>query len=107
MGSFVATCGLSSCGAQAPERVGSVVVACGLCCPAACGILVPRPGIEPASPAWEGGFLTTGPPGKPPLLVLSADSHHPPLSAGVVWVQLAIAPAAPLLAGGLTADVLP
>ena len=31
---------------------------------AACGILVPRPGIEPASPALEGGFLTTGPPGK-------------------------------------------
>ena len=30
----------------------------------ACGILVPRPGIEPASSALEGGFLTTGPPGK-------------------------------------------
>ena len=31
---------------------------------AACGILVLRPGIEPTSPALEGGFLTTGPPGK-------------------------------------------
>ena len=28
------------------------------------GQLVPRPGIEPASPALDGGFLTTGPPGK-------------------------------------------
>ena len=28
------------------------------------GILVPPPGIEPSSPALQGGFLTTGPPGK-------------------------------------------
>ena len=57
---------LSSCGARVPEQVGfvvcamralllrrvsSVVVACGLSCPVACGILVPLPGIEPASPA--------------------------------------------------------
>ena len=33
-------------------------------CPAARGILVARPGIELASPVLEGGFLTTGPPGK-------------------------------------------
>ena len=52
--------GLSTCGAQVPEHEGSVVAACGLRCPAACGILVPRPGFEPASPALEGGFLTTG-----------------------------------------------
>ena len=25
---------------------------------------LPRPGLEPLSPALEGGFLTTGPPGK-------------------------------------------
>ena len=70
---------LSSCGALAPRRVGSVVcgtralslrrvssvdVARGLSCPAACGILVPRPGIEPVFPELEGGFFTTGPPGK-------------------------------------------
>ena len=30
----------------------------------ACGILVPQPGMEPMSPALEGRFLTTGPPGK-------------------------------------------
>ena len=32
--------------------------------PHACGTLVPEPGIEPSRPALEGGFLTTGPPGK-------------------------------------------
>ena len=25
------------------------------------GVLAPRPGIEPAPPAWPGGFLTIGP----------------------------------------------
>ena len=32
----------------------------------ACRILVPRPRIEPASPALEGGFSITGPRGKSP-----------------------------------------
>ena len=32
-----------------------------------CGIPAARPGIEPTSPALEGGFLTTGPPGTVPL----------------------------------------
>ena len=35
----------------------------GLSCPTACGILVPRSGIEPASSALEVRFSTTGPPG--------------------------------------------
>ena len=54
------------CGTQALSlrHASSVVVARRLTCPAACGILVPRPGSEPASPALEGGFFTTGPPGK-------------------------------------------
>ena len=34
-----------------------------LCCPAACGILFPGPGIELTSPALQGRFWT-GPPGK-------------------------------------------
>ena len=69
--SLVVVCGLlSSCGVQAPGRVGSVVVVHGLSCPVACGILVPRPGIEPTSLALEGGFLTTGPPGKSLFLFL-------------------------------------
>ena len=41
---------------------GSVVMMHGLSCPAARGILVPQPGIEPMSPALAGGFLTTRPP---------------------------------------------
>ena len=43
---------------------GSVDVARGLSCSMVCGILVPQPGIEPKSPALQGGFLTTEPPGK-------------------------------------------
>ena len=42
----------------------SLFVARGLSCSTACAILVPRPGIEPTSPALQGGFLTTGPSGK-------------------------------------------
>ena len=42
----------------------SLVVACRLSCSGACGILVPRPGIKPESPALEGRFFTTRPPGK-------------------------------------------
>ena len=45
-------------------HVGPGVTACRPHCPAACGILVPSPGIEPASSALQGGVLTTGPPGK-------------------------------------------
>ena len=52
------------CGTWAPGRAGSFIVTHGLSCSAASGILVPGPGIEPASPALEGGFLTAGPPGK-------------------------------------------
>ena len=57
---LVATCGLLfGCAV-----VGSVVVACRLSCPETSGILVPQTRIEPMSPTLEGGFLTTGPPGK-------------------------------------------
>ena len=49
---FIAACRLlSSCGVQALGHMGSVVVARGLSCPAACEILLPWPGIEPVSPA--------------------------------------------------------
>ena len=43
----------------------SVVAAHGLCCCRAHGIFVPRPGIEPMSPALACEFLTTGLPWKP------------------------------------------
>ena len=36
--------------------------------PEACGILAPQPGIEPAPPALEDNFLTTGSPGTPLLV---------------------------------------
>ena len=36
----------------------------------ACGILTPRPGIEPISSALEGKVLTPGPPGKS-LIILT------------------------------------
>ena len=77
-------CGLlSSCGPRGPEHMGSVVVACvlsscgaGLSCPTACGILVPRPGIEPTSPALEGRFLTTGPRGNSLFVFIGGGSAH-------------------------------
>ena len=31
---------------------------------------LPRPGLEPVSPALAGRFSTTAPPGKPPYMVL-------------------------------------
>ena len=48
------------------RRAGSVVVAHGPSCSAACGMRdPPRPGLEPVSPALAGRFSTTAPPGKP------------------------------------------
>ena len=48
----------------------SLVAVHGLSYPLACGIFVPWPGIEPASPPLEGRFLTTGVPGKSQLCPL-------------------------------------
>ena len=48
------------------QSTGCLVVAHRLSCPVACGILVPQPGIKPMSPALQGRFLTTEPPGKSP-----------------------------------------
>ena len=45
----------------------SPVATHGFSCPTECGILVPWLGIELASPALEGRFLTTGPPRSPKL----------------------------------------
>ena len=46
----------SSCSSKA-----SLIAAHRLSCPTACGILFPRPGIEPLSPALEGRSLITAP----------------------------------------------
>jgi len=56
-------CWFSSCGIH------------GLSCPAACGLLVPSSGIEPTSPSWQGGFLTTGPPRKSPDIFFAGDEN--------------------------------
>ena len=50
--SLVLVLRLCSCGAQAPELKGSAWLLRHV------GILVPWPGIEPVSPALQGGFLT-------------------------------------------------
>ena len=48
------------------RRAGSVIVAHGPSCSAACGILPDQgEGHEPVSPALAGRFSTTAPPGKP------------------------------------------
>ena len=59
--SFVVVHGLSSCSSTwAPEHRGLVVAVCRL----SCFSHVPRPGIRPTSPALQGRFLSSGPPGK-------------------------------------------
>ena len=61
----IAACGLPfSYSMHASERMGSAAAVCGLSYLGACGILVLSPGIEPASSALEGRFITTGPPRK-------------------------------------------
>ena len=76
---FVAACGLSLVMSRGYSPVAAslcvgfscrrgwtaVVAPHRLSCPEACGILIPGPGIEPVSPALQGGFLTTGLSGKP------------------------------------------
>ena len=57
----------SICGAQAQQLEQLDLVACNMWD-------LPRPGIEPVSPALASGFLTTGPPGKCPRLYLQT-SH--------------------------------
>ena len=52
----------------------SLVMVWGLSCSHTCRILVPWPGIEPTSLALQGGFLTTGPPGKSPLFFFNKNS---------------------------------
>ena len=51
---------------------------CGSWAQLLCGMWdLPRPGLEPMSPALAGRFSTTAPPGKPPwILIASFDCHH-------------------------------
>ena len=57
--------GLSCCGAQAPDVQAQQLWLTGLVAPR--HVDLPRPGLEPASPALADRFSTTAPPGKPPF----------------------------------------
>ena len=59
------------CGLQYLQHVGSVFVVLRLSCPQGMWNL-PRPGMEPVSPALPGRFLTTGPPGSPICIIFDA-----------------------------------
>ena len=48
---------------------------------------LPEPGLEPVSPALAGGFLTTAPPGKPPIF-------------STINMHKSLAPLADILTGG-------
>ena len=63
-------------------------------CSVACRILVPWIGIEPESPALQGGFLTTGPPGKFPEFLVKLGQHHFP--NGVDPETSAVSPLTPV-----------
>ena len=76
---------LSSCDTGSPEHTGSVFGAQGFSCSVACGILVPWPGIEPASCAMQGKFLTTGTPGKSLAGVTYKHQCTFQLSAVLLW----------------------
>ena len=56
---------------QKLQPVGFLVVAHGLSCSAARGILVPQPGVKPACLVLQGGFSTSGPPGESWLSILN------------------------------------
>ena len=66
--SGVAALGLGSCGLQALERCLRSLWPTGLVAPSTWEL--PLPGIKPVSLALQGGFLTTGPPERPPILLL-------------------------------------
>ena len=52
------------CTGSSPQHPTSLAAVHRLGWPTAYGLLVPQPGIKPVSPALEGKFLITGPPGK-------------------------------------------
>ena len=85
--SLVAGTGLQTSGLQQLRHWGSVVLVQGLSCPAACGILVPRSGMEPVSLALAGGFLTIGSPGKSCIVLLFVllASSFLPIEWGAPW----------------------
>ena len=49
---------------------------------------LPRPGLEPLSPALAGRFSTTAPPGKPSYTLLKADADTVPSRSGSMFFAL-------------------
>ena len=54
-----AHCMLSASRDLSLRLMDALVVVCGLNCSEACGVLISQPGMDPASPALQGGFLIT------------------------------------------------
>ena len=67
----------------------SLVMVLRLCCPAAYGILVSRPGIKLVSPALQGNFLTSGPWGSPSPVLGKGAMRTDPALGGVMLDSLA------------------
>ena len=61
--------GLRIAGASLLRSTGSIAAAHGLSCSLACGIFLDQ-GLNWCPPAWQGGFLTIGPSGKPSACTL-------------------------------------
>ena len=63
---FAVSCEIFLCSTWTLElwSMGSVLAVPWLSCSTPCGILVPKPGIQSAPPALQGGALATGPQGK-------------------------------------------
>ena len=55
---------------------------------AACGILVPQPGIEPRPPQWKLGILTSGPPGKSQIVRIFRVLMEARMCPGEPWKPL-------------------
>ena len=80
--------GLSRCGARALERRLS---SCGSRPQLLCGMWdLPRPALEPVSPALAGGFSTTAPPGKPRYFDFSKDIGSFDFYAKSLLIQMLI-----------------
>ena len=73
---FLAALGLRCCGRASPGAAGGFLRRCRRRARAAArglgGVLVPQAGTDPVSPAFTGGILTTGPPGKSPGIFIKS-----------------------------------
>ena len=82
------------------QHIDLLAVVCGPSCSLARGILVPWSGIESEFPTLQGGFFTTGPPGKSPKqyfsLGVSSGEAESPTKNGSPWDWIGVSLAQPL-----------